>query len=232
MTVISNSNYHNYRNLANILHDLGLTDLAEVTALINEMRIDHATFKTVVDDLKTLANALRSYVSDGVQALATIAIDGHPEKFQTTTTCAYRIAGVTYTKVATGDLVFSAANTINVGTAAGTYWGVWLVEIGVDGNVHTKPGGGLVDQVYTSEALAIAALPAVTASHVQIGYITVNSKNGASWTANTDDMTNGSDCTTTTFYNLPAPATLPAAVATSSPATLTAPAVTPDTVDE
>lgn len=40
-----------------------LTDLTALTALVNELRTDHATFKTVVDDTKTLANANRSTIA-------------------------------------------------------------------------------------------------------------------------------------------------------------------------
>ncbi len=161
-------------------------------------------------------NSLRTYLADGMLQIGTLAISATAEKFKTTTTAIYTIGGAIYAKAATDELVFSAANTINTAGAATTaHWGVWLVEIGVDGNVHTKPGGGLADQDYATEALAIAALPSVTASHVQIGYITVQGLASTAWTATTSNLTAGAgagNCTARTFYDLPAVKTLPAAI--------------------
>lgn len=42
-------------------------DLDAIAALVNELRDDHATFKTVVDDLKTAFNA-HTHNADGGQA--------------------------------------------------------------------------------------------------------------------------------------------------------------------
>jgi hypothetical protein len=120
-----------------------------------------------------------------------------------TTAFVYRIAGVPYeaSAVAAGT-AFSAANTINTGAAAGLYWGVWLLQINSSGTFSTKPGGGLADQVYTTEALAIAALPAVDSGNFAVGYVTVQSNSGVDWVAITDDLTSGSDCNESNFYSL------------------------------
>lgn len=162
-------------------------------------------------------NSLRSYLADGMLQIGTITVDATAEKFKSTTVAIYTIGGAIYSKAATGELVFSAANTINTAGAATTaHWGVWLVEIGVDGNVHTKPGGGLADQDYATEALAIAALPAATASHIQLGYITVQGLASAAWTCTSSNLTVGAgagNCTARTFYDLPAVKALPAAIA-------------------
>jgi hypothetical protein len=113
------------------------------------------------------------------------------------------VAGVPYeaSAVAAGT-AFSAANTINTGAAAGLYWGVWLLQISSSGTFSTKPGGGLADQVYTTEALAIAALPAVDSDNFAVGYVTVQSNSGVDWVAITDDLTSGSDCNESNFYSL------------------------------
>lgn len=161
--------------------------------------------------LVSTINSLRSYVADGMLQIGTLAISAVPEKFKTTTETIYRIGGLPYTKVATDNLVFSAADTINTGAAAGDYWGVWLVQVDAAGTVSTKSPAA--DQVYASEAAAIAALPTVDANNIQLGYITVEANNGTDWVANTDDMTPASDCQAANFYDLPAPATLPAAIA-------------------
>ena len=139
---------------------------------------------------------------DNLTAIGTLLISGaDATKFKTTTVAAYTINGAPHTKAATDNLVFSAANTINVGTAVGSYWGAWLVQVNAAGTVSTKPAGGLADQVYASEALAVAALPAADATDAALGYITINANADSAWTALTDDMTDGSDCLTADFYD-------------------------------
>lgn len=112
----------------------------------------------------------------------------------------YQIGGTLYTGAANAaGSVFSAANTINTGAEAGTYWGAWSVEIDSSGNVYTYPAGGLADQVYTTEEEAVSNLPQPT--YHPMGYVTVECNTGASWTANTDNLTEGGDCTSCNFYN-------------------------------
>jgi len=160
----------------------------------------------------TFLNGLRSYVSDGLLAIGTLLVTGAGDAtFRTTTTAIFRIGGLYYTKAAAAALTFSAADTINTASGAGDFWGAWLVEIGIDGNIHTKPSGGLADQVYADEAAAIAALPAVTAAHVQLGYVTIEAVHDGPFTANTTHL-EVADVQAVTFYDLPAPATLPAAL--------------------
>lgn len=138
----------------------------------------------------------------------TLAISATPEKFKTTTPLWWITGGLLKTKAITDLLVFSAANTINNGTAAGFFYGAWLVQVDAAGTVTTKPAGGLADQVYATEAAAIAALPAADAAKVAIGYITVEAKTGAKWTATTDDLTAGSDCQTRAFYDATQPTSI------------------------
>lgn len=158
-----------------------------------------------------MINGLRTYLADGLLTIGTLAISGvAAEKFKTTTTTNYTIGGIAYVKAATDNLVFSAADTINVGAAVGDFWGGWIVQIDAAGTVTTKSVGA--DQVYASEAAAIAALPAVDAGNVQVGYITVQANSDVAWTANTDDMTPASDCQAANFYDLPGAKALPAAL--------------------
>ncbi len=168
---------------------------------------------TGLNDIVTQFNLLRTWLlSDGIINATTVAIDATPEDFQIAA-CQYRIDGVSAAKAAATGISFSAADTINTGAAATAFWGVWLIQIDIAGTVSTKPGGGLSDQVYTTEALAIAALPAADAANVGIGYLTVNNNVSSAWTANTDDMTGGSDCVAANFYSTAS--TIPAAVSTT-----------------
>jgi len=140
--------------------------------------------------------------NDTLLAIGTLLISGAAaEKFKTTTIAEYTVNGVPATKAATDNLVFTLNDTINVGAATGTFWGAWLVQINLAGDVSTLAAGGLADQVYVSEALAVAALPSADADKAALGYITVNSDTDVDWVANTDDMTDANDCTTADFYD-------------------------------
>ena len=136
-----------------------------------------------------------------VRAHGTLAISGAAaETFKTTTTSIVVIDGVEYSKVATDGLLFSDDYTINVGTALGDYWGAFLVQQGDDGAITTKAVAA--DQVYATEAAAIAALPAADAGTRAIGDITVEANTDSAWTANTDDLTAASDCQDANFYDV------------------------------
>jgi len=149
-------------------------------------------------------NDLRTYLADGLLIDGTLAITTPADQFKTTSTAVYTISGVTYTKAATDTLEFSAANTINTGGAATEYWGIWLVQINAAGDVSTKPGGGSADQLYESAELAIAALPAVDASNVSLGYILVDTPVSTPFTCNTTDLTGLDTYSDTQVKALPA----------------------------
>ena len=202
-------------------HATTKTAVDETKTLVDELHDDHATFKTVVDDLKTLANLLRTnLMGDGLLSIGTLLISATAEDFKTTTTAYYRIDGIQYSKAATDNLSFSAADTVNTGAAAGSYWGVWLVQVNAAGTVSTKSPAA--DQVYASEGAAIAALPAVDADNVALGYITVQSNDTDAWVANTDDLTPTSDCLDANFTDATPLAFTASAVSSSSPGTLAA----------
>ena len=167
----------------------------------NLNRITAATKKAGLGDrLAAIIGAVNALIADRLLAVATIVISAAAaEKFKTTTTSYFSIGGVIYSKAATDNLVFSAAYTVNNAQTAGTFWGAFLIQIDKAGAVSTKAVAS--DQAYTSEALAINNLPAPDASKVKLGYITVNSKTGARWTANTDDLTDTSDVTEANFYD-------------------------------
>lgn len=129
----------------------------------------------------------------GLVTKGTLLIDATPEKFKTTTTATYVINGVTYTKTAATAILFTAAHVVTASKFA-----VILIQINAAGTISTKVP--LATQAYNSAALALAALPAPDAGNVALGYIAIAAK-AATWTANTDDLTNGSDLTTATFVD-------------------------------
>lgn len=109
----------------------------------------------------------------------------------------YRINNVNYVKtaVAAGS-VFTSAHVIGDGASA--LWGAINVYINAAGTIVTKVP--LTPQIYASAALAHAAADAIplTSELCYLGRILIQS-DATTWTANTDDMTNGSDLTTATF---------------------------------
>jgi hypothetical protein len=153
-------------------------------------------FNQLVDDVEGIRAAAGG---NGVLQIGTLLISATAEDFKTTTTLYWRRNGIQFTKAATDNLSFTANDTINTGAATGMFWGVWLVQIDDAGTITTKSPAE--DQVYTTEALAIAALPAVDAGNTAIGYITVQTEADVDWVANTDDLTPTGDCTDANFYD-------------------------------
>lgn len=153
-------------------------------------------FKQIAQALgsKKLANLFLT--SSAVLYPAALAIDATAEKFKTNNRFVGRLNGETFGKAATTAIVFSAGHVVS-----SSKFGVILVQITPAGVVSTKVPGAT--QAYNSAALALAALPAVDAGNVAMGYIAIAAK-AATWTANTDDLTNGSDLTTASFTSYPA----------------------------
>ena len=222
------------------LFDAARAELVACRAVANELRTDHASFKAAVDTGKTLTDelhddhatnkthmdalktALNSVIgaltADGIINATALGVGTTPEQVASTA-FQYRIDGVPYHKAAVAaGTPFSAADTINKGAANGFFWGIWAVQIDAAGTVSTK--SPVADQVYASESLAIAALPAADPGKVVIGYVTVKTLEDEDWVAITDDLTNASGCTEANFYNTAS--SIPAVVATNAAATLTA----------
>jgi len=132
---------------------------------------------------------------DGVLKSGAIAIDSTPEQFQITAAYRFRIAGLAIIKAVATGIAMVAAKTINTAAGAGTFWGVFAVQINAAGTVTVLAPTN--DQVHTTEALAIAALPSAASDNVLIGFITLESKTGAAWTSVTDSMSD--DVTTANF---------------------------------
>ncbi len=153
------------------------------------------------------ANDLRSYLLAGVLQNGALAVDAVPEKFKTTQTLYWRRGGIQFSKAAATAIVFSAAHPV-----AASKYGAVLVQISDTGAITTKISGATqtTSQAYATSAAAIAALPEADAGNVAIGYIVI-ANNAGTWTANTDDLTDGSDLTTATFVDATA-ASIPAAL--------------------
>ncbi len=148
----------------------------------------------------TQGNALINFLGDGILSAPGLKIDSTPEKFEIDDAFAYRLNKLVYVKDAAGELTFGAAHTVNAGSEAGNKWGAILVQINAAGAVSTKVSDA--DQAYDTRAEAVAALPDADAENVAIGYIVIQTEDSeVSWTADTDDMTDGSDVETAEFVD-------------------------------
>jgi hypothetical protein len=150
--------------------------------------------------LRSILSAINDVLTYQTSALlqhGTLAIHSTPEQFKTTTVAYWRRGNIQFSKAATTGLTFSAAHPVTA-----SKFGIVLVQVNDAGTISTKIPGATqtTTMAYDSAPLALAALPAVDAGNVALGYIAIANNAGA-WTANTDDLTDGSDVTTATFVN-------------------------------
>jgi hypothetical protein len=171
-----------YRALSN-LHDK-----------VNELGDDHATFKTVVDDLKTLVNALRSQIFNRALGAAGLAIGGTTTKYKHANQIHFCEAGVLKLSATTADHTFTGTEVITQ-----NLWGIFLISLAGTTWKSTPAGATMA---YATEAAAIAAMPAVPANEAVIGYITIRARSTANFTAGTTTLTadNGSGNSQTVNY--------------------------------
>ena len=100
--------------------------------------------------------------------------------------------------------LLAAAQTFDTGTAqviAADKWSSALLTLDASGNPVVTWSATLNA---ASEAAAIAALPAIPANSTVLGYITVLTGTGVTWTAGTDALAGGAGgtpATTTNYYN-------------------------------
>lgn len=188
--------------------------LQNIVDQVNELKDDHATFKTVVDDVNVLLAKLLHESKNHVLGATdpVLAIDTNFD-VKNTETIVFVAEGVKYTL---GDNTSFDTGTSK--TITGSLWGAAMLEAitASTGSMQWAAGS------YASEALALAAAKALTptASKCPIGFVTVNA-HASGFTAGTDALTTGTGgnvATATNYYSLATP--LFTAVSTAAPATL------------
>lgn len=210
-------------------HAIFKTAVDETETLIEELHDDHATFKTVVDDLKTLVNNLRAAMLNGALGNPGFAVDTN---FDVKNANAIDYTNGGTLKTLTADTSFDTGTTQVI---VADKWSSALLSLSDAGAAVLTWSATLNAD---NEAAAIAALPALPANNTPLGYVTVLTGSGVTWTAGTDALqggTGGTPSADTNYYNAinPDVATIiTAAVASSSPGTLTAakPAAAPATI--
>lgn len=90
-----------------------------------------------------------------------------------------------------------------LGTIPASKWGLILAQIAADGTVTFVSAAANYTTGYDDEASAIAAVPAATAAHAVMGYVTILAS-ASTWIAGTDALatgTGGNPADTTNYYN-------------------------------
>jgi hypothetical protein len=105
-----------------------------------------------------------------------------------------------------GTLKTLSANTsFNTGTTkviTANKWGAALLSLDSAGTATLTYASG---NAYDNEAGAVAALTVPAATHTVLGYVTILTGSGVTWTAGTDALqggVGGTTATTTTYYNV------------------------------
>lgn len=194
------------------------TAVDQTETLIEELHDDHATVVTILTDIKALVNTLAVRAQNRVWGNPGLAIDTNFDVKNANAISYTTNGGSFYDAFAT-----LAANTnFDTGTAkviAADQWAAALLEVSAAGTATLTWGADAA-----SEAAAVTALPAAAANVARVGFITVKTGAGVTWTAGTDALktgTGGTVATETNYYN-GAHATAAAAVTSSPPATITA----------
>ncbi len=201
--------------------DVGLAEkTAQLIKMANELRTDHGTSKTVVTDIKTLVNALRT------QELTRCVT---PPNFEIDTN--YDIKNGDAFEIIVGGVLVTIATDQNFDTGTAeqistdAYFAAAILSIDLNATTHVDWGAEAVDA-----ATALANLGVITASGAVVcGTVVVEAKGGVgeTWTGASDALTTGTGgnvANSTVYANNQhvGDAVIGAAVGTSAPATLAA----------
>ena len=186
------------------------TEIDALRTLANELRTDHATFKSVTD------STVAALTGDYVLTSPDLAIGS----------TATAVSNAAFNYLINGTLYYKAA--VAAGTAPGNdvvpqgKFGAVAFDIGTDGTIDAVEATANATG-YASAALAAAALPAVAADHARMGYVTATKSDGA-FTFGSTEL--GAANTTVAYTSSTG---VFAAISGAAPATLTAAAVTEQT---
>ncbi len=161
----------------------------------------HATIIEYNRLMRTIAQLALPFTSDGV--LVATALSRGTTVTLSTAACTITIGGVPVVVAASANTALGAILTITANT-----WGIIAVDAVAAGTITFSVVGPGATQAYATEALAIAAAPAKTASKARIGYLTILTATDATWVAATDSLAGGATgnvATTTNYYPIASP---------------------------
>lgn len=197
--------------------------IALITATTQTNRtflVERPGYRFYVDAVRTYALAEAGtvtvsgvVVSNGVGVIQAGALTVHSTPEQLALAASkYMIGGVVVEKGAATAITFSANHVVTANK-----FGIITIQINASGTVSSKVPAS--QQAYDTAAQALAATPAADSDKIAIATILIAADAG-NWTANTDDLTNGSDLTSATLTTIAANAPFASAVA-FAPLTLT-----------
>lgn len=141
-----------------------------------------------------------AFTSDGV--LKGTALSRGTTVTLASSQCVITINGVPVSVAAQTAQAFGALGTIPAST-----YGIIAVDAVAAGTITFASAAANYTTGYSTEALAIAAAPAKTASKARLGYVTVLAS-ASGWVTGTDALTGGTGgnpATATTYYNIASP---------------------------
>lgn len=146
---------------------------------------------------ETGAVTLNGYIlgSEGLITAPTFTVHSTPEQMAATAFVG-RASSIVFEKAAATAITFSAAHVITA-----SKYGIILIQVSSAGVYSTKVPSAT--QAYNSAAEALAALPEADAGKTAVARLAILN-NAGDWTANTDDLTNGSDLATAAFTSMTA----------------------------
>lgn len=158
----------------------------------------------VVTSLNNMIAAMQAvlvYLSGGSVAMTTATLSAG-----TTVTLAVTASVVSIVGVIGAALAAETAKAFGaLGTIPANTWGLIVVERVAAGTTSFVSAALNYTTGYTSEAAAIAAMPAQSASKAVVGYLTILASS-STWIAGTDALagnTGGNPATTTNYYSTP-----------------------------
>jgi hypothetical protein len=123
-----------------------------------------------------------------------LAISTTPFKQVANNAFTFNINGLLVTKTAT-----AAGTALAAGTIPQNKFGLYLFSIVAGGTITCTGAAGNAAGTYTTEAAAIAAMPAVPASSAAMGYVTVTSTDAGGFVATTTALNDGA--VTAAYYS-------------------------------
>ena len=145
--------------------------------------------------VSTLATLMTNVAGTGNVTVVTPTIG-------TTVTVAVPASVIQINGVATLLSALTAQALGALGTIPASTWGLISFERVAAGTANFVSAAANYTTGYATEAAAIAAMPAITSGHVQVGYFTVLASS-STWIAGTDALaggTGGNPATTTNYY--------------------------------
>jgi len=144
-----------------------------------------AQYNAAVAAIKTITVKTGPTSADGLLTATVLSI-GSTDTSVATTAFQFLIDRVAYAKAAV-----AAGTALAAGTIPQDKWGIYRLVIGTNGTIDVLAGAANFTTGYDDEAAAIAALPAVTASHVDMGHFAVLTAVGSPFVGNTDALEGG-----------------------------------------